>query len=304
MKFNIIYLILLILITSCKKNDRKEQREHIKSEHQIKETITTNEDEPSKTASQQKKEFFEYRQYLIPFSNKKGVPYFKEENYGKVLEGFDVSSNNYFYFMGGDPATLVCYNKENLVFRKSFSNINAGPIEIIGDTICSFDLFFEKNSLYHFETKGGKILQKFDKITDNHVNSVILRDSILIVDILSGSNNRNSLKKLFFDSRTGKFLQEKSPQTPMVKKDSLDTTDKSFIGFFKEHPIMSKYDFEQDIHKVFTRINSEEVILIKLKKSLIGKDIVGLSPMPIEHKLIHNNGLYILGQKKDNVVIT
>ncbi len=104
------------------------------------------------------------RQIRIPLDVHNGVPFRPiEEGEGPTIDGFEVDSNENFYFAGGKRATLACFSKYGKpVYRKSFLNSYPGPIYLVGDRLYLFETWNALlNTLIEFGKKNGTIIRKF-----------------------------------------------------------------------------------------------------------------------------------------------
>ncbi len=84
-----------------------------------------------------------FEQVIIKFDNKNGVPhYYDERLYGYMIHGFEVDESGLFYFFGGEPSTLACFDKRQEIYRISYSDISPSQVHSYRDTLYIFDNFY------------------------------------------------------------------------------------------------------------------------------------------------------------------
>ena len=83
-----------------------------------------------------------YKQLRIPLNMQTGVPFVRDpEEDQYIIDGFDIDSNENFYFLAGKGAILACFSKDGKsLYRKSFPNLVPGQMHVLGNRIYFFEI--------------------------------------------------------------------------------------------------------------------------------------------------------------------
>ncbi|MDB5137766.1 MAG: hypothetical protein JWP37_4369, partial [Mucilaginibacter sp.] len=126
---------------------------------------------------------FNKNQSRIPLDNIKGIPYcIANEHYS--ICGFEVDKKGNMYFLGGQKnAILSVFHGGKQIYRRIYKEFDADKIQLINDD--NELLIFnpsKDNSLFALKISDGSIINKYNNITSENVNSHRFIDSILVID--------------------------------------------------------------------------------------------------------------------------
>jgi hypothetical protein len=252
-----------------------------------------------------------YKQIRIPLDALKGVPFTKGEE-GYVIWGFDIDSNENFYFTGGNKATLACFSKTGFpVYRKSFLNFHPGPIHILGNELYMFDTWNSAlNTLIEIDKIKGAIIQEYPNTITKALKSRGFKsiedyqfsDSALSITY-TDSGGIDKPKIIWFNFK-GELLPNRSQNT---STGSAAGNGNSFerLGKLGNNFVFGKFNEDGKRYDLSLRDISNAVIansFVDLK--YVGEPMCGFSCLPPEHRKLRNNKLYMLNRDKSMAVIT
>lgn len=244
-----------------------------------------------------------YKQVMIVLNNNNGVPFYHDE-FDYYIDGFEVDNEDMFYFLGGDNAILACFKDTQLIYRKQYFNFKANQIYTINNRLYVFDYMYEKNNLYVLDKANGNIINEYQNIIKNRVNSFLFRDTSLIIEVFNYQDKINMKTEIGFVlfNLNGEF-DKQVKNIYNVSEEFYDIVGGAdFLGQWEDNYVF--WDYDLDNRKYVFLLKNEEGKILATKR--IGEEIFG-KPFygnPIEHRKLRNGVIYILGRKGDNAVIT
>jgi hypothetical protein len=252
-----------------------------------------------------------YKQIRIPLDELKGVPFSKGEE-GYVIWGFDVDSNENFYFAGGKKATLACFSKYGKpIYRRTFLSFHPGPIHIVGKELYLFETWNGiLNTLIEFDKTNGSIIREYpNTITKSlksrgfkSVEDYQFSDSTLRITY-TDSEGIDKPKTICFNLK-GELLPDRNQypaNPPAVEKDNSH----EYLGKLGNDYVFGKFDDEGKTYDLILKKSSNTIISEALvERKYLGEPLCGFSCLPPEHRKLRNNKLYMLNRDKNMAVIT
>lgn len=254
-----------------------------------------------------------YKQIRIPLDKLKGVPFKIDDRGEYYIEGFDIDSNENFYFLGDKKATLACFSKNGKsIYRKSFLNFSPGEIHILGEKLYFFEIGNSlSNTLVEINKTSGLLIKTYPKSITNVLKSYGYTsidyykfiDSILKITYIDNEGIEKT-KTICFNF-TGELMancqRHTSNSVAIENENSYER-----LGQLGSNYVLGKFDDDSKKYELSLRDRSNAVIsnsFIELK--YLGKPFCGdLLCMPPEHRKLRNNKFYMLNRDKNMAVIT
>jgi hypothetical protein len=240
------------------------------------------------------------RQIRIPLDVHNGVPFRPiTEGEGPTVDGFDVDSNENFYFAGGNKAILACFSKYGKpIYRRSFLNNYPGPIHIVGNKLYLFETWNAAlNTLIEFDKINGTIIRKFPNAITNALESrgyksiddYQFSDSTFAISY-TDSEGIDKPKRICF-SLKGELLSDCRRYTSIItaieNKDSCE-----FLGKLGSDYVFGKFDGEGKVYNLSLRDGTDAIISNAFVEwKYLGEPLCGFYCMPSEHRKVRNNKL-------------
>jgi hypothetical protein len=146
----------------------------------------------------------------LPFSINNGVPFVYDNDIGEnVVGSLTTDSEHNFYIIGGEPAMLVKLTAQGkLIFRRKYTDFQAGQIYPSDGKVHVFDNAKGKNNLCILNAENGLVEKTFSGITENQVNSYCFADGKLILHAFGFGAKKEIGAKLRFSvfDLNGKFI--------------------------------------------------------------------------------------------------
>ena len=259
-------------------------------------------------------------QFTIPFDNFDGVP-FETFKMGTLTEiavtGFEVDDQERLYFMGGDTATLAIFENEKQLLRKKYSEFTSSSLHLFDDKLIVFDKYNRRNNIFHLNAFDGELLQSFEKVTDNIVNSFHFQDSTLTLWIFGyGEQVSMDSEMAYVQYNLNGMLQGIGANLYAglgdVWPNDYNSHGYEFHGRWKEYFVFSSLG-STTVNGVIASVWQRFVLVDKKGEVLYEKNInekytgeffYGLSLGAQEHRKLRNEKIYMLSRKGDNAVIT
>lgn len=249
---------------------------------------------------------FPKKQTLIPLNNVNGVPFYRDQELNDIgINGFEIDTNGYFYFFGGN--TIPCFavfNGNKQLFRKTYKELNSGS-----------ELHFYKNSFYSFAfDRSGKFIFIKINMANGSLNTVdnpliskkfianTFIDSCIVLQV-PGRVIDSNYYELY--SISGLYLK-KVKNEYNLNAGIVPERNAELLGTWNGNYVF--YDLDDDSkHQKFWLVNKGGKILAI--KSIINNDNLfgrGYAEEPIEHRKVRNGNLYVLGRSRtgNNALIT
>jgi hypothetical protein len=248
----------------------------------------------------------DYKQVRIPLNNKDGVPFYKDEM-AFYVEGFEVDKEGGFYFCGGDTTTIVCYSKNVLKFRKTYTEFVNNQLYILNDKLYLFDNMSDRNNLFVLDKTSGKILTVYSHIINNKVNSYLFMDSSLVLMVFDNKKKIDMGTEVGYVEYTlsGKLIKEVGnscnlPKVIFPKEVELKGT--QYLGKWNNGFVFWDWDIDKDLYMFILRNNKGELVATEnIDEKVFGKSFYG---NPVEHKKLRNGSIFILGHDEKDAIIT
>ena len=244
---------------------------------------------------------FPYEVVFIPLNKVIGIPTV-EDNINIYLNGFEVDEEEVFYFLSGQKATLMKFNKYKAIGRYEFNKFYPSSIYLNNDTLFIFDNKFKKNNLFCL-SKNGEILYSYDNIIDKVVNNYIFYNSFLILNIYEYKPNDflNAKNKYYKYTLSGKFLID-SESKEAIYGFEIPKTKGDLIGTWNDNLIMWKINNEGN--NIFFKVDkSNNKIDFVEVKNIFDFAFYGQEGNPLDHCIVRNEKIYMLGKIENNAAI-
>lgn len=244
---------------------------------------------------------FPKKQTLIPLSNINGVPFYKDPELNDIgIDGFEIDTNGYFYFFGGNTVPcLAVFNGNKQLFRKTYRELISGS-----------ELHFYKNSFYGFAfDKGGKSVfininpanGSLSTVANPLVSTKFISDTFIDSCIVLQVPSR-ALDSSYYElySISGRYLQRVKNQYNL-NAGIMPEKDAELLGMWNGNYVFWNLDFSQGDSQIqkFWLINKAGKILAKKSFPNRGNIFGGIyAENPSEHRKVRNGNLYILGRSR------
>jgi hypothetical protein len=254
-----------------------------------------------------------YNQIRIPLDNQKGVPFRKVYNDEYLVQGFDIDSNENYYFLGGDKATLSCFSKEGKsVYRKSFPGLFPGQVYIWGEKLYFLEIGPTSSyTLVEINRIDGSINHRYSKTIKSVLASYgcvqeasyDFRDSILHITCLDSQGIEKANPKCF--NLKGKLLPG-CDQYTLSNAAIENDPDYVYLGRFGNNYVLRKFSDDSKRYDLSLRDSSNAVIADTfIVRKVLTESILGDEGFVLpEHIKIKNNKLYTLHREKNVAVVT
>jgi len=258
-----------------------------------------------------------YKQISIPLNLQSGIPYSKDHEDGDYyVEGFDVDSNENFYFLGGNKATLACFSNEGKsLYRRSFSNLVPGQMNIWEKKIYFFEIGVNNlNTLVEIDKSNGMVIQQYPKTITKVLKSYGYKqiyayqfdeflDSILHITYIDSGGIENT-KTICFNLRAELIPdcgQHVANGPPIASEGRFE-----HLGKWGNKYVLGRFD-DDDNNKYDLSLRdsaNNEIAKSFVDRRYLGKPMCGTYCMPQEHRKVRNDKLYMLNRDKNMAVIT
>ncbi|HZY39190.1 MAG TPA: hypothetical protein VFE53_21185 [Mucilaginibacter sp.] len=247
---------------------------------------------------------FPKKQTLIPLSNVKGVPFYKDDEFGFIVDGFEIDEKNNFYFLGGDPTVnIAAFSGNKQLFRRTFNkSVPSSQILIYKKHIYTFGE--DNNNLYVLDISNGSLTKTYPPILNKHINSYKFVDSTIIVEVPIDTSfiyEQYSLSGKYIKRASGPYDIPASVMPSRNPKDSF-----SLIGKWNNNYVFSGIEVKDLSVEKYLLVNAEGKILatriVPGNNSTFGENYY--ESFPTEHRKVRNGNLYVLGLKGNNALIT
>jgi hypothetical protein len=252
-----------------------------------------------------------YKQIRIPLDTLKGVPFSKGEE-GYVVNGFDVDSNENFYFVGGRKTTLACFSKYGeAIYRKYFRSFHPGPVHILGKRLYLYETWnWTLNNLIELDKASGTIIRKYPNTITNALKSRGFKsiddyrfsDSALSITYID-SEGVYKPKTICFNLK-GELLPDRNqclPNCSSVEKD----TSREYLGKLGNDYVFGKFNDDGKTYDLSLKDSLNTIVSdASVELKYLGRPLCGFSCLPQEHRKLRNNKLYMLNRYGKMAVIT
>jgi hypothetical protein len=241
---------------------------------------------------------------VIPLDKVKGVPFYKDDEFGFIVDGFEIDEKNNFYFLGGYPTVhFAVFSGNRQLSRRTFNkSVPPSQLLIYKKNIYTFDQ--DKNNLYVLDISNGSLTKTYPHILNKHINSYKFVDSTIIVELAVDTSFIYEQYNL-----SGKYIKRASgpydiPASVMPLRDQTDSF--SLIGKWNNNYVFWGIGGKNLSSEEYLLINAEgKTLATKLlpgNNSIFGEDYY--ESFPTEHRKVRNGNLYVLGLKGNNALIT
>lgn len=266
------------------------------------------------SCSSQMSQRITFKQTKIPLNNSAGIPFQYEQN-SYIIDGFEVDKDRNFYFMAGKldwkKATLVVYSGTKLKYRKEYKEIHPSKLYLYKNRLYSFDhLYIESNnSLFVIDTATGSIINKYEQIIKNKINSIEYVDTTIIAETFDDKKNIDIKTQMVFVAfdLSGKIIQQVSNPFNLPEIIYHQAKGAQYLGQWKEHYVYLDYIYNDDRLKddyiKFWLLDKEgkKIADTTLTAKLTGAPYYG---NPNECRKLRNESIFILGVEGKNALIT
>ncbi|HZY36877.1 MAG TPA: hypothetical protein VFE53_09530 [Mucilaginibacter sp.] len=234
----------------------------------------------------------------------KGVPFYKDDEFGIIVDGFEIDEKNNFYFLGGYPTVnFAAFSGNKQLFRRTFNkSVPPSQLFIYKKNIYTFDQ--DKNNLYVLDISNGSLTKIYPHILNKHVNSYKFVDSTLVVELAVDTSSiyeQYSLSGRYIKRASGRYNMPQSVMPSRNPKDSF-----VLIGKWNNNYVFSGIEVKDLSVEKYLLMNAEGKILatriVPRNNSTFGEDYY--ESFPTEHRKVRNGNLYVLGLKGNNALIT
>lgn len=246
-----------------------------------------------------------------------GVPFVRDpEEDQYIIDGFDIDSNENFYFLAGKGAILACFSKDGKsLYRKSFPNLVPGQMHVLGNRIYFFEIGLKSlNTLVEIDKNNGMIVQQYPKTIAKVLRAYGYQqidyyqfdefsDTILHITYIDSEGNEKP-KTICFNlkgeliANCGHHLTNGSG----VERE----THYEHLGKWGNDYVLGRFD-DDDNNKYDVSLRdsaNNEVAKSFVDRRYLGDPMCGEYCMPQEHRKVRNGKLYMLNRVKNMVAIT
>lgn len=258
-----------------------------------------------------------YRQIRIPFNMQTGVPFVKSpEDHQYILEGFEIDSNENFYFLAGKAATLACFTKDGKsLYRRFFTNLVPGEMHIVGNKIYFFEIGPKSlKTLVEVDKSNGMIVQQYPKTITKVLRAYKyqqldgyqfdeFRDSILHITYIDSSGIEKP-KTICFNLKAELMPTCTGYPASSPKVDSEGQYEQ--LGRWGNNYVLGRFD-DNDNNKYDLSLRdsaNNEIAKSFVDRRQLGEPMCGEYCMPKEHRKVRNGKLYMLNRDKTMAKIT
>lgn len=247
-----------------------------------------------------------YKQIRIPLDMNKGVPV-TIDNIDFYIDGFEIDEEGNFYFLDGEPATLVCFSETTQIYRKEYKEFKSSTIYILHNKLYIFDYKYEKNNLFVLNKTDGAVESSYNKIIKNRVNSFLFRDTCLVMEVFDNKKNIDMTTKMgfvIFDLK-GKYIKQANnryniPNALYPQEFENNTTE--FMGLWGSSFLYWDYNVDTRQYIFTVRDKAGKILSSKnIDEKVFGESFYG---NPSEHRRLRNGNVYVLGHDNRNAIIT
>jgi hypothetical protein len=258
-----------------------------------------------------------YKQVHIPLNMQNGVPFVRDPDEDQYfIDGFDVDSNENYYFLAGKAATLACFSKDGKVlYRRFFPNLVPGQMHILGNNLYFFENGIKaQNTLVEIDKGTGMFIRqypkKIEKVLKSYGYRLIdgyqfdeFRDSILHITYIDSEGNEKP-KTICFNFR-GELILNCSHHLA----NSLGVEGEKHyehLGKWGSDYVLGRFD-DDDKNKYDLSLrdsSNTEIARSFVDRRNLGEPMCGEYCMPQEHRKVRNGKLYMLNRDKNMAEIT
>lgn len=252
-----------------------------------------------------------YKQIHIPLDMQSGVPFSKDHRGEYHIEGFDVDSNENFYFLAGRKATLACIAKTGkTVYRRTFLNHVPGQTYISGGKFYFFEIGDESlNTIVEVDKTNGSVVREYSKTIAKTLQSrgytqidyYEFQDSMLKITYID-SEGIDKTKRICFNLK-GEVLSDCNAHSSNAIE-----MERGFrnLGRLGNDYVLGKYGDDGERYLLSLRDSSNRSLSDTfINRNYLGDPLCGdLLCMPPEHRKLRNNKLYMLNRDKNMAEIT
>ena len=258
-----------------------------------------------------------YKQIRIPLNMQTGIPFVRDaEEDQYIIDGFEVDSNENFYFLAGQAATLVCFSKDGKnLYRRFFPNFAPGEMHISGSKIYFFEIGLKSlNTLVEIDKSNGMFVQQYPKMITKVLKSYgyqqidgyqfdEFRDSILHITYID-SGGIEKRKTICFNLKAELIpnCADHLANSPAVYSES----QYELLGKWGNDYVLGRFDDDNNDKYDLSLIDSanKEIAKSFVDRRYLGKPMCGEYCMPKEHRKVRNGKLYMLNRDKNMAAIT
>ncbi|HEY4291336.1 MAG TPA: hypothetical protein VGN00_29745 [Puia sp.] len=258
-----------------------------------------------------------YKQIHIPLNIQTGIPFVrnaKEDQY--IVEGFEIDSNEKFYFLAGKAATVACFSKDGKnLYRRVFPNFVPGEMHILGNKIYFFEIGPKSlKTLVELDKSNGMFVQQYPRMIAKVLTSYgcqqldgyqfdEFRDSILHITYID-SGGIEKPKTICFNLKTELIpnCTDHLGNSPAI--DSESQYEK--LGKWGNDYVLGRFDDDNSNKYDLSLRDSanNEIAQSFIDRRYLGKPMCGEYCMPKEHRKVRNGKLYMLNRDKSMAEIT
>lgn len=258
-----------------------------------------------------------YKQIRISLNMQTGVPFVRNAKEGQyIIEGFEVDTNENFYFLGGKAATLVCFSKDGKnLYRKFFPNFVPGEMHILGNKIYFFEIGLKSlNTLVEIDKSNGMFIQQYPKMITKVLKSYgslqldgyqfdEFRDSILNITYID-SGGIEKPKIICFNLKAELIPNCNDHLANSTAVECENQYER--LGKWGNNYVLGRFDDDNNNKYDLSLRDSanNEIAKSFVDRRYLGSPMCGEYCMPKEHRKVRNNKLFILNRDKNMALIT